>query len=260
MEWKNFTSITNVEKSLGERKIISFFDEIYCDGKPIMYSVVAALLKSDETTLLLNMEQSVAEYSQIVRRFGGDMNLAAMQNKICVLDSVTVEFPPGSKHFSLADHVLAGFPSTEIIVRAAAEKLGKYFQGKPFTIVLDGLTPLRMAGWGVKDICKFIILLQSLSHRLILRCTTDVIEKELSSWIYIKSDKCFFIKSLSTGPSKNAHGQILACDGGHAISRQDPDAYVFKATESSVLVLLKPLDSQMLDYSSSSGLIINRLF
>ncbi|PJF19867.1 hypothetical protein PSACC_00331 [Paramicrosporidium saccamoebae] len=209
-------------KVAGEKPKVCILDEIGCDGRPFVHTIIAETCKRADGpfVVLLSLECPLGEYVSTGRRLGHDLNLASIQTRFASICC----FADESLDLTTAD-------AADVMV----QRVQSLKSTRPVFIVLEGLHILPSLGWSLFSIMTFVKRLEDISERICIRANRQTCHGvALSRWLANRSDTVISVQKLQSGTSRIAHGEVLFHSNERTL------AALFKCTDSAVLVQPKP--------------------
>lgn len=239
-QWTNINSWDAFKKLLPENKVVTIFDSVTCDARPLTHQVMGQLVKTGRSLCLLSCETPLTEFISVGRRLGYDLGLLAIQNKFTAIDFSSST--SNNRNYRSLDILQPDiFESILQVVDDLRQKMGTNI-----VLVIDGLHKFRLLGHQVFEIMRLIVALEEMcSSALVLR--TPIHDRILAQWLTRRSAIICINRAPSSGALRSLHGHIIVSSGGRTTLHKPQKTAValFKCSDTSILV--QPKEVSVLD-------------
>lgn len=250
--WKNAGSWDPLISAVNSKRIC-IVDEICCEGRPLVHSLLATCAKMADgpTIALLSFDRPSSEYIRVGRRLGHDLDLTAIKNRFSVLDGFTFALRPQYRGIDLDKDVVKVQEEVLDFLNSTRKAGGE----RPVFIFLEGLSTICSLGWPLGTTIKLIESIEKCSDQLCIRINREVSNgKELSRWLIPRSDIVLFTRSLASSNSTTrlVHGEIFTINFELSSIDKPPEinASLFKTSDATLMIQPKSIDNpQSICYS-----------
>lgn len=229
MSLTNWQSVDALRSLKEAGRMACIIDEAGADALPFTHTLLARHLREPSSLVfLISLREPLARILKMSRRMGHDLNLASLQDRFSAVDCASGPSPAGR------------FPSIDVLDVGAEQRTLELLESirakhseRRLIIVLDGIQRLGALGWTVGRVMRFVLTLEDVSRDLIVRVSRDGSAGEpLSKWLAHRSHYLWQVRSLSSGATKIAHGEVIFHDSNNGLE----EPFLFKTTEASLVL------------------------
>ena len=195
-------------------KVITVLQKGETNAAFCLHHFISYSLKSNGSLILVTLQQSFAHYSNVAAKLGVNLSLAKQNGKVQCVDLMT-QF----KNMIIIDQDSQNCDMDENIIKGVYETIRDHVSNitGEVVIVIDDISLLMCIGFDPKLIAHFLqylaILVKENNQKLSLvlgdRCFEHDSQSEwLSKSLHHKSDVVVSVAPLSSGFSKDVHGQV----------------------------------------------------